>query len=187
MLRKRSLVACAGAAAAMMAMVIPASASASTGRQAAEPRGFTTSSCSGTVFSNTKFQNVASHTYLAQSTTSDAAVLFSGTNQTFDGFRDSAGHLIIYRCGTNDVLTDGVNSKCMKDFKDCLYVENYTDSSDQWWTRITGKTNWSIQTLDPAGDSKVLADPRGSKAVVQVVVSGYTAGLNTQEWNVISG
>src|SRR5579859_2667022 len=127
--RIRRLILYPGLAAVLFAMMAPASAMA----QAAGPDAVP-ATCSGPVFSNVKLQNVSSHGYLAESTSSDSAVLYSASNQTWDGFRDSAGHLIIYRCGTNDVLTDGINSRCIKNFPDCDYVQAYNDGQDQWWT-----------------------------------------------------
>jgi hypothetical protein len=39
-----------------------------------------------------------------------------------------------------------------ENFKDCVAVEPYTDSSDQWWTRLgSSATAWTLQTLDPSG------------------------------------
>jgi hypothetical protein len=184
MLRKRNLAACAGAAAAIMALAVPASASASSAKTVAAPRGFTTSSCSGTVFSNVDLQN-QSYGDLAQSVSNSNAVLYSSTFQRWDGYRDSAGHLVIYKCGTDDVLTDVVNAKCIKNFKDCLYVEPYTDSSSQWWSRIYSSTVWSLQTLDPAGNNKVICDPKASRTSgTQLVLSPYTSSLPNEKFNV---
>jgi hypothetical protein len=186
MLKNRSLIALAGAAAAMMALAMPASASASTGKTVAEPRGFTLSSCTGPVFSDVDLQN-QSFGYLAQSVSSTDGVLYPTTTQRWDGYRDSAGHLIIYKCGTNDVLTDRVGAKCRKNFKDCLYVEPYNDGSDQWWSRIFTTTVWSLQTLDPSGGNKVICDPQASKTPgTRLVLSTYTASLPNEKFNVHS-
>jgi hypothetical protein len=111
MLKEHGLMACAGTAAAIMALAVPASASASTAKTVAPPRGFTAGSCGGTVFSDVDLQN-QSFGYLAQSVHNDDAVLYPSTVQRWDGYRDSAGHLVIYKCGTSDVLTDVVDAKC---------------------------------------------------------------------------
>jgi hypothetical protein len=187
MLKKLNLVACAGAAAAIMALAVPAGASASTAKMVAPPRGFTTSSCGGTVFSNVDLQN-QSFGYLAQSVHNDDAVLYPSTFQRWDGYRDSAGHLVIYRCGTNDVLTDVIDAKCRKNFKDCLGVQSYTDSPDQWWTRLdSSATVWTLQTLDPSGEGKVVCDPNASTSpATQLVLSAYKSSLPNEKFNVHS-
>ncbi|HEY1916927.1 MAG TPA: hypothetical protein VGH27_15265 [Streptosporangiaceae bacterium] len=184
MLNKRNLAACAGAAAAIMALAVPASASASTAKTVALPRGFTLTTCSGSVFSNVDLQN-QSYGYLAQSVADSNAVLYPSTTQRWDGYRDSAGHLVIYKCGTNDALTDVVGAKCRKNFKDCLSVESYNDAPDQWWTRVFTPTVWSLQTLDPAGDNKVVDDPDASTGSgVQLVMSTYVSSLPNERFNV---
>src|SRR5579884_3331012 len=101
MLKIRRFTVYPGLAAILLAGLAPAAALAAAAGPAAAPQ-----SCTGPVFSNVKLQNQASRGYLAQSTSGSDAVLYSASNQTWDGYRDPAGHLIIYRCGTNNVLTD---------------------------------------------------------------------------------
>jgi hypothetical protein len=178
----RHLMLCSGLASAMLAISVPAAALAQ-----ANGGNPATASCTGPVFSNIKLQNVSALTYVAQSTVKNStqAVLFSATNQTWDGYRDSAGHLIIYKCGTNDVLTDAIGSKCKLNFKDCVSVEAYNNFSDQWWTRIVSDNGkiWTLQTLDASGDSKVMNDPYASKTSgTPVVMSTYTSTLQNEQF-----
>ena len=185
MLNKRSLAGCAGAAAAVMALAVPGAAAASTARTVTPPRGFTLTTCTGSVFSNVNFQN-QSWGYLAQSVHNTDAVLYPSTQQRWYGARDSAGHLIIHKCGTSDVLTDAVGAKCRTNFKDCVTVEPYNDASDQWWIRDNSTaTVYTLQTLDSSGGGKVIDDPEASHTpATQLVMSAYKSTLPNEKFTV---
>jgi hypothetical protein len=163
-MRRINKIAVSAGIAALMAVAAPAVAMAHTGRSVPEPAGFRLSSCSGTVFSNTSLRNKNSGNYLAESTVNDNLVLYSGTSQRWDGFRDAAGHLIIYRCGTNDVLTDNPTAQCKPAYRQCAYVEPFNDNQDQWWNRIISGDDWNIQCVGPNARGSVLIDPRGFKS-----------------------
>lgn len=163
----RLVLACGTILATSLAYMAPANASMSHVAHGIRPEA-----CTGPVFGSVKLQNVASNNYLAESTSSDFAVLYTGTNQTWDGYRDGAGHLIIYRCGTSDALTDDVGANCINPFADCVTVTPYNDGEDQWWTRDENSsgTIWELQTLDGNGGSKAIDDPGDSKSDSQRVV-----------------
>jgi len=182
MRRIRNLILYPGLASVLLAVGTPAAAMAQSAAMPTAP-----DTCSGSVFSNTKLQNVASDNYLAESTSDNSAVLYTHSNQAWDGYRDSAGHVIIYRCGTNDVLTDGVNSHCRKGYGDCVYVEAYNDSQDQWWSRIAKGNIWDLQTLDTKGKSHVIDDPLSSRSEgTHVVMEPFNSARTNEQFRVTS-
>lgn len=168
------------AVALALTAAIPAGALAHT----ASPR-LAPDTCHGTVFGNVQLQNVASHLYLAESTVSDQAVLYSKSDQRWDGFRDRQGFLIIFRCGTHDALTDALRADCRKGYKDCARVAPYTNSTLQRWTRkVSGKGSvWTIQSLGAGALNKVINDPAGSKVSgTFAVMSKYSATRTTEQF-----
>jgi hypothetical protein len=181
MRRIRNLALCTGLA-SLVAVGIPAAAMAKTVTMPQAP-----DTCGGSVFSNVKLQNVASSNYAAESTVDDSLVLYTSTGQTWDGYRDPDGHLVIYRCGTNDVLTDHPDAKCSKGYASCAYVTPYNDKADQWWTRIVSGADWYLQSLDTSGHSYVLNDPLSTKAEgTHVVLDPYMQGRTNEEFKVVS-
>jgi hypothetical protein len=140
--------------------------------------------CSGSVFSNVKFQNVKSGHYAAQSVVNDNLVLYDSTGQTFDGYRDPHGHLVIYKCGTSDVLTDKPDSECRKGYAACAYVAPYKDTSGQWWSRTVDGGIWYIESIHNSTDT-VLTDPTGSSVSgTQLVLEPYSSGDTNQQFRV---
>jgi hypothetical protein len=131
-------------------------------------------SCTGTAFSDATFQNVASGYYLAKSTSDDSLVLYTGTGQRLDGYYDTHHHLIIYICGTNYVYT--VGASCSSTSKLCGYVENYTDSPDQWWNRVyAGNDEEDLQSAAHK-NGWALTDPHGAKTEGEhVTLSGMSS------------
>jgi hypothetical protein len=171
-MRRINKVAVSAGIAALMAVAAPAVATAATshtGRSATEhtvrePAGFSLSSCTGPVFGNVQLRNKKSGNYLAESTVNDNLVLYSSSTQRWDGFRDAHGHLIIYRCGTNDVLTDNPTAHCHPAFLGCGYVETYNDGPGQWWNRaVDVGDEWVLQCVGHGAHDNVLIDPNGSK------------------------
>jgi hypothetical protein len=183
-MRRISKLAIYAGMASLLAVGAPAAAMGAithTGRSVPEPRGFNMESCTGTVFGDATFQNVDSHNYLAKSTRDDNLVLVTGTAQRFDGYSDSAGHTIIYICGTNLVFTDVPKADCSKGFTACAYLENYNDSKDQWWTRdFDGDDQENIVSTAHA-KGWTLTDPGGTTRNGQdVTLSPLRSGLKSQ-------
>lgn len=160
---------------------------ASTGRAVREPAGFHLNSCTGTVFSNTTLQNVTSGDYMAKSNVDDSLVLYTHTDERFDGYRDADGHLIIYLCDTSDVLTDNPAAKCMTGYRACAYVEPYNDDPDQWWNRYVHSNIWYVQCVAPKTGDWVLTDPHGTNAEgTHVTLTPLKNNFTNEEWRVSS-
>jgi hypothetical protein len=178
--------------ASLLAAAAPAAALAHTTTTAgaktirvAEPKGFKEDSCTGTVFSDTTLRNVAGGDYLAKSVSSSQAVQYSSTGQRIDGYRDSAGHLIMYICGTNYVYEAKTGANCVKGHAMCVEAVKYTDNEAEWWTRyIKSNNDWVLQTLDPHASSYVMEDPGGSKTSgTDVVMAASDSGNTSQEFH----
>jgi len=167
--------------AALVAVSLPAAAMAKATAAHQAP-----ASCGGTVFHGIKLQNIAADNYMAESVSSDDLVLYHNSGQYWDGFRDHSGHLIIYRCGTHDVLTDKPDAKCLKGYAGCAYVTPYKDSSDQWWSRIITGSSWALETIHSTSNNYVLNDPQSTKVQgTHVVMDPYAVGRTNEEFRVV--
>jgi hypothetical protein len=181
-MRRISKLAVFAGMASLLAVGAPAAAMAHTGRPALEPPGFKMDSCTGTEFGDASFESAAAPGYfLAKSTRDTNLVLVNATAQRFDGYADPSGHLIIYICGTNLVFTDNPKGDCFKGFSACVYLENYTDSRDQWWTRVYNGDDQENIVSKARPKSWTITDP-GSRAAngTNQALSVLRHGLKSQ-------